>query len=316
MRKIKLKSLSTKQRAALLSICSNFFLIVLKFIVGILTGSISILSEAAHSFSDLIASFVAFISVRISSTPADDDHHYGHGKFEDLSGLIQGALILLTGSYIVYEATEKIYAGSFEEIKTTAGIIVMIISCIINFLVSCHLFKVADKTNSIAIFADAEHLRVDIYTSLGVLFGLILIRFTNLPIIDPIIAIIISLLVIKAGLDICENSFKNLLDTSLPKKEVKKIKKIVKIYTSDEILEIRKLKTRKSGGEKQIELTILVPANLTIKQGHEICNKIEKKLEKDLKNSTVIIHLEPCNKRCKSCSIYHKKYYYCLDNKF
>ena len=141
MRKIKLKSLSTKQRAALLSICSNFFLIVLKFIVGILTGSISILSEAAHSFSDLIASFVAFISVRISSTPADDDHHYGHGKFEDLSGLIQGALILLTGSYIVYEATEKIYAGSFEEIKTTAGIIVMIISCIINFLVSCHLFK-------------------------------------------------------------------------------------------------------------------------------------------------------------------------------
>lgn len=290
-----------KKRAALLSISSNIVLIIAKFAVGLVTGSVSIISEAVHSFSDLLAAIMAYFSVKAAAEPADSEHQFGHGKFEDLSGGLEGALILFAAGYIIYEAIQKLLGNVSGEFNTGAGIFVMLIAVIVNIIVSTHLFKVAHKTESIALLADAEHLRTDVYTSFGVLVGLLLIKFTGITLLDPIVAILIALVIIKTGIDLCMASAKNLLDTSLPEEERIIIGNIVNNYMPDKVIDILKLKTRKAGAERLVEFTLTVPDEMTIRKGHELCDKIEEDLAKEMNNVKVTIHLEPCDGKCSDC---------------
>ena len=168
-----------KKLAAGLSITSNGLIIILKLSAGIISGSISIISEAIHSLSDFMASVLTFFAVVKSSEPADSEHSFAHGKYEDMSGFIEGSLIILAAIYIIYESSKKLFFHEDIEIDTTLGIYVMLFASIANFIVSTILFKVAKKTNSISLFADGEHLRTDIYSSLGVMTGLILIKLTG-----------------------------------------------------------------------------------------------------------------------------------------
>lgn len=304
-----------KTRAAMLSICSNIVLIISKFVVGIISGSVSIISEAVHSFSDLLAAILAYFSVKAASEPADIEHQFGHGKFEDLSGGLEGALIIFAAGYIIYEAIEKLIGKTQIEFDTGAGIIVMALAIIINLLVSRHLFNIAHKTESIALLADAEHLRTDIYTSAGVLVGLILIKSTGMTIFDPIVAILIALVIIKTGVSLCITSAKNLLDTSLPEEERVVISNIVNKFMPDEVVEILHLKTRKSGAERLIEFTLTVPDEMTIKQGHGLCDRIEESLAKELNKINVTIHLEPCNEKCSECNSNSSETFICHELK-
>lgn len=290
-----------KQRAALLSIYSNTTLIISKLVVGLLTNSISIISEAAHSFTDLLAAVIAYFSVKKSAAPPDKEHPFGHGKYEDLSGFIEGALIIFAAGYIISESIEKIIGNKYDHLDTTAGIVVMLLSVVVNIVVSRHLFKVAHKTDSLALLADAEHLRTDVLTSAGVLIGLILIKITSIQILDPIAAILIALVIVKAGLKLCFTSGKNLLDTSLPEEEQKIILESINKYIPNQVVEIKKIKSRKSGAEKLIELVITIPKNLTIENGHTLCDSIEEDLKNSIPNSSVIIHLEPCECSCNNC---------------
>jgi len=306
-----MKTLRIKKKATLLSVGSNSFLILLKLIVGFLSGSVSIISEAIHSLTDLLASFLAYYSVKASSEPADIEHQFGHGKFEDLSGGIEGLLIIIAAAYIIYEAVENMFNGVTEYINTTIGIVVMIISIIINVFVSTYLFKVAHKTESFAVLADAQHLRADIFTSIGVLIGLILIKLTGNTFFDPLIAIIIALMIIKTGIDLCRTSVNNLLDSSLPEDERIVIRNIVSKFIPNEALEIIKLKTRKAGTERIIEITLSVFKDMTVKESHDLCNKIEENLKIDLKNCIITIHIEPCDENCSKCNFFIVNKYTC-----
>ena len=290
-----------KRRAAILSICSNTVLILSKLIVGIITHSISIISEAVHSLTDLFAAFIAYFSVKESANPPDEEHPFGHGKYEDLSGFIEGTLIILAAGIIIYESVEKIIRNDFNHIDTTAGIIVMTLSVFMNIFVSRHLFKVARKTDSLALLADAEHLRTDVITSAGVLLGLVLIKITSIQWFDPVVAVLVALVIAKAGFSLCFSAGKNLLDTSLPEKDQKNILKTLETYVPEEIVKISELKTRKAGAEKLIELVIVIPKNKTIEAGHNLCDRIEEDLNKNIENSSVIIHIEPCDCSCKNC---------------
>lgn len=282
-----------KKFAATLSIISNTLLIITKLIAGFVSGSISIISEAIHSMSDLLASILALFSVTKSSEPADADHQFGHGKYEDFSGLIEGSLIILASFYIVYEAINRIILGLGEQIETKLGIIVMSVAVIVNIFVSEYLKKVAKKTDSIALYADAEHLRTDVYSSLAILIGLILIKFTDIHILDPIFAIIVAVLILTTGFDICKKATNNLLDGALPKEENEKINKIFSEWGEAENIKFVNLKTRKSGMYRQVEFTILFKEDKTIKEGHVICDEIETAIEKELGNTSFLIHLEP-----------------------
>ena len=282
-----------KKFAAGLSITSNAIIILLKIVAGIISGSISIISEAIHSFSDFLASVLTFFAVSRSSEPADKDHPFGHGKYEDMSGFIEGGLIILAGLYIIYESAKKLIWGYKLEFDSLLGIYVMAFAVIANFIVSSYLFYIAKKSDSVSLYADAEHLRTDIFSSLGVLIGLILIKITGIVILDPIIAIIIAIIIIKAGYSISKETLNNLLDGSLPEEDMKKIESILDNNIS--IKGYKDLKTRKVGQCKDIEITIFFEPNLTIAQCHKICDEIEEEIAKSFTNITIIIHPEPEN---------------------
>lgn len=292
---------SKKKIAAGLSIISNSVIIVLKLIAGVISGSISIISEAIHSLSDCLASILTFFAVTKSSEPADDEHPFGHGRYEDMSGFIEGGLIIFAAFYIIYEAAKKLFFGSSTNIDTMLGIYVMGFAVLVNILVSSHLFKIAKESDSISLFADAEHLRTDVYSSLGVLVGLILIKFTGLSVLDPIIAILVALFILKAGFSISRQTLNNLLDCALPPQETASIQQIISTFEEKGILGYKNLKSRRSGAVKNIEITILCPKNMTIFDCHNLCDEIEEKIAKTIGNTNVTIHAEPdCQRnQCK-----------------
>jgi len=209
----------TRTGAAGLSIISNSLLILLKMAAGILSGSISIISEAIHSGIDLIAAGIAFFSLRIAGKPADREHPFGHGKIENVSGTIEAALIFVAAAFIGYEVVTRIIERAELE-YLTLGIAVMAASVVVNVVVSRHLLQVARESDSLALEADARHLTADVYTSLGVLVALVVVRITGLNVLDPIIALLVVLFILRTAYDVLKRSFGGLVDVKLPEEEV------------------------------------------------------------------------------------------------
>lgn len=282
-----------KKFAAGLSIVSNSVIILLKLSAGFISGSISIISEAIHSFADLFASMLTFFAVSQSGKPADNDHPFGHGKYEDLAGFIEGILITSAGLFIIYEAFKKLFEGikGTSQTEPIIGIYVMLFAVIANIFVSNYLLQVAKKTDSISLYADAKHLRTDIFSSFGVLLGLVIMKFTNITVIDPVIALFVSAIIIKAGYSIVKETINNLLDGTLPDSDINKIKRI--LNNNQRIKGFKNLKARKAGRYRDIEVTLLFNPDLRITECHNICDEIETEIKKELEKVTIIIHPEP-----------------------
>ena len=307
---------SLKQKTARLSILSNAGLVLLKFVVGFAVGSVSIISEAIHSSMDLLAAVIAFFSVRKSAEPPDAVHAFGHGKFEDFSGLIEAILIFVAAALIIWEAAQKLLGEGGPELSEDLliiGIAVMAISAVVNFFVSRRLMTVAKQSESIALESDAWHLRTDVYTSVGVMVGLILIRITGITGLDSIFAIGVAVVIIKAAYDLTLKSVADLIDQSLPEKEENRIKEIVCDHAS-EYAGFHNLKTRRSGPEIFIDLHLVMPGGISVEQSHDLADHLESDLKVEYPRSTVTIHVEPCREggegcnRCGSfCTYYQKK---------
>jgi cation diffusion facilitator family transporter len=280
----------TKQNAALLSIFSNTALIVFKIIAGVMMNSVSVISEAIHSGIDLIASIVAFFSIKKASVPADKEHAYGHGKFENVSGFFEATLIFMAAGLIIYEAVRKFMHG-VEIQSLEAGIAVMFVSALINVIISRQLFKTSKKTDSIALEADAWHLLTDVYTSAGVMLGLVLIKLTGVFILDPIVAVLVALMIIKASVDLTIKSVHDLLDRSLPEEETNMIIKIITAYP--QVASYHKLRTRKSGNRREIDIHLRVNKDTSLTEAHQLCHNIEQDVKKTMVESYIVIHIEP-----------------------
>lgn len=293
-----------KKYVAGLSITSNVILSVLKIITGILSGSLSIISEAIHSLSDFLASVLTFVSVIKSSKPADNDHPYGHGKYEDMAGFIEGFLIILASLFIIFEATKKIIFGIEMDSENFMGIVVMFVAVVLNIIVSTLLFKVAKETNSISLYADGEHLRTDVYSSLGVLLGLIVIKITGHCVLDPIIAILVAVIIFRTGYSIIKTAGNNLLDHSVPIEQVDNIKKIIKSHSDTVTLKKNSIKARQIGPTKDIDMILQFSHDTSICECHKICDEIEKQIRTLYPNCSISIHSEPvchkknCGKNC------------------
>ncbi|MCE5296549.1 MAG: cation diffusion facilitator family transporter [Euryarchaeota archaeon] len=281
-----------KQKVAMLSIYSNSFLVVIKLIAGVLMGSISVISEGLHSMIDLLAAVIANYSIRKSAIPADKDHPYGHGKYENYAGVIEAVLILFAAIIIVYEASMRLIKNAPVEFLLV-GIIIMGISSVVNFFVSRKLYKVGVETDSMALQADGLHLRTDVYTAMGVFIGLILIQLTGLEWLDPVVAILVAVLIVKAAWDLTREASKGLVDEHLPVDEESKIKCVLAQY-SKSFVAFRALRTRKSGAERFVDLILVVKADMPVIEAHALCDKIEKEIEANLPNTNVLIHIEPC----------------------
>jgi cation diffusion facilitator family transporter len=302
-----------KESTARLSVLSNTGLVLMKFIVGTAIGSVSIISEAIHSSMDLIAALIAFFSVRKSAEPPDAQHEFGHGKFEDISGLIEALLIFIAAVLIIWEAAQKLLGESSELLNPELlmwGIAVMGISALVNWYVSNRLFKVGKQSESIALESDAWHLRTDVYTSLGVFIGLILIRLTGMTILDPLIAIGVAIVIMKAAYDLTRRSIADLIDHSIPAADQQRIQEIICDHASV-YAGFHDLKTRRSGPEIFIEFHLVVPGDVTVLQVHDLSDHIESDLKIEYPRANITIHAEPCNEGCTRCgsfcTFYDKK---------
>jgi cation diffusion facilitator family transporter len=277
-----------KTRTARLSVISNSFLIAIKLAAGIISGSVSIISEAIHSSIDLVAAIIAFFAVKISGTPADERHPFGHGKVENVSGVIEALLIFVASGWIVYEAVDRfIHPG--ETGALGLGVLVMAVSAIVNTFVSRRLYKVARQTDSVALEADALHLKTDVITSAGVALGLALIWVTGWHVLDPIIAIGVAVIIIYESWMLLSKAFSPLLDTALSPSEMKKLTGLLEEMNID----YHDLKTRAAGHQRFVEFHLDVPSQETIETIHRQCDMIEERLEREFKDINVIIHPEP-----------------------
>jgi cation diffusion facilitator family transporter len=281
-------------------------LILLKVVAGLITGSISLIAEAIHSMNDLAAAVIAFFSVRISDTPADEKHPFGHGKWENVSGVVEALLIFIAAVIIVYQAVQRLITRKTLE-SLEIGIGIMAVSIVVNILVSRYLLKVSRKTDSIALEADARHLTTDVMTMAGVLLGLgivklgQLLRF-NLNIIDPITAILVALLIMRTAYDLTKRSFGPLVDVRLPKAEEDEIISCITEHTA-QLAGFHKVRTRKAGSWRFIDLHLMLPKNASVEEAHQMCDHLEQDIENRLPNSSVTIHVEPCSIECEQCLV-------------
>ncbi|HNY14179.1 MAG TPA: cation diffusion facilitator family transporter [Bacteroidales bacterium] len=281
--------MNEKVKTARLSILSNTFLIILKVVVGILSGSVSILSEAIHSSMDLIAALIAFIAVKISDNPPDTRHPYGHGKVENISGVIEALLIFAAAAIIIVEAVRKLLGEEIVLDKLWIGSAVMAVSAIVNFLVSRRLYKVARATNSVALEADALHLKTDVYTSAGVAAGLVLILLTDIRWLDPVIAILVALFIIKESYELLKRAFWPLLDSAWGDDEINELEQ--KLNTMG--VSYHDLRTRKAGNYRFIDIHVEIPENESVGNAHKYCDRIEDELAASFANINITIHVEP-----------------------
>ena len=288
-----LQNHSLKSRAAGVSIASNATLIVFKLVVGIMSGSIAIISEALHSGSDLVAALIAFWSVRRAAQPPDERHHYGHEKVENLSGVIEALLIIAAAGVIIYEGIMKIIHGpSLDHIWLGVG--VMVISGVTNLIVSKRvLYPVARRTDSAALEADAAHLLTDVYTSFGVAAGLLLVKITGWEYFDPIAAIAVAVLIIHTGYELVMQSTRVLLDETLPDEELEEIRRCVREHRGDIIFGYHKLRARRAGSRRHVDLHVTVDEDLSITEAHEIAMHITEDIRDCVPNTDVLVHVEP-----------------------
>lgn len=294
----------TKLGAARLSIFAGAVLTAGKLAIGLAMNSISVVSEAVHSGLDLLAALIAYGAVWISGQPADERHHYGHGKFENVAAILEALLIIGAGVLIIAQAVPKLKGG--HQIHSLGlGAAVMGISAAVNFVVSTMLMRTAKKTDSPALAADAWHLRTDVYTSLGVFAGILAIRLTGLTILDPLLALGVTLLIFKAAGDLLRESLQSILDVRLPEAEEKIIRDVLTLYAG-EFVDFHNLRTRKAGAERHVDLHLVVPCRRPIGLVHDLCERIEESLQKNLTGVQVLIHPEPCRRQddgCRVCTI-------------
>ena len=282
----------TKSRAAGLSIASNSVLIVLKLVAGALTGSIAIITEAVHSGIDLIASIVAYFSVRVADEPADENHPYGHAKVENLAAAIEGVLILLGAGIIIFESVRRLREPP-EVALLGVGIAVMALSMVANGAVSTYLYRQARVTDSPALKGDAAHLRTDAVTSLGVLVGLVLVEVTDISLLDPITALVVAGAIIVAGLRLISRSSRVLVDEALPPGELAAVAEAFGTFDTAEISGFHKLRARRAGSRRYVDLHVQFRPGTTLERAHELAHQLEREIRGRLNGADVLIHLEP-----------------------
>ena len=281
-----------KSRVAAVSIVSNSILIVLKVIAGVVSGSIAIITEAVHSSIDLVASLIAYFSVRKAEEPADESHMYGHAKVENLAAAIEGILILLGAGIIIFESVRRL-VDVVEVDSLTLGIVVIALSTVTNAGVSTYLSRQARATDSPALEGDAAHLRTDALTSLGVLIGLVLVETTGVVELDPATALVVAGAIIFAGVRILTRSSRVLVDEALPEDELATVRQAIAAHGAPELLGFHKLRARRAGSQRYIDLHVQFSPGTTLERAHEVSHELQREIGARVRRADVLIHLEP-----------------------
>ncbi|HEU4658752.1 MAG TPA: cation diffusion facilitator family transporter [Capillimicrobium sp.] len=281
-----------KQRAAALSVASNSLLIVLKFVAGIVTGSVALLAEAMQSVIDLVASVVAYVSVRKADEPADENHPYGHEKIENLAAAIEGVLILVGSGIIAFEAVRRLVDGGEVE-RLGFGIVIIALTIVVNLAVSYVLHRRARETGSPALEGDAAHLRTDALTSVGVLVGLVLVQITDAAWLDPVVALLVAAAIVATGVRLVLRSGRVLVDEALPSEELDVIREAVVSFGPRGVVGFHKLRARRAGARRLVDLHVQFRSGTTLEEAHATAHELQDDIRARLGEVDVLIHIEP-----------------------
>jgi len=280
-------------RAATLSILSNSLLTASKLAAGFMTGSVSVLAEGIHSGNDLLASLLAWFAIRKANEPEDEEHHYGHGKYESLSAAVEAALIVVAALGVMWTAVRRLLQGHAAGLDHGPALAVMGLSAVTNTFVSAYLFRVAKRHDSVALAADAWHLRADVWTSVGVFASLGVILVTDWHFLDPLAALLVGFLILFQGSRIGREALQQLLDRSLPTEEMELIR--ATLAEHDEMfMEYHKLRARKAGRERQVDLHLVTCPLVTVEEAHQVTDHLEAAVRDHWPATRVVIHIEPC----------------------
>lgn len=277
---------------ALLSIATSLGTIALKFSAWFLTGSVSLWSDALEALVNLAAGLVALGAITLAHQPADDKHHYGHDKAEYFSSGVEGALILVAAVAIIWSAVQRLLAPQPLD-NLGIGLFVAFLAGVMNFVTARTMLKVAKQHDSITIEADAQHLLTDVWTSVGVLGGLLVVMWMpQWAILDPLMAVAVAIHILFTGFNLLRRSAEGLMDTALPIDEVRRAEALITAELPAGA-SFHALRTRKAGSRRFLEFHLTVPGGLTVAESHTLCDRIEASLESQLARAAVTIHVEP-----------------------
>ena len=280
------------KKFAYLSIAAALITIGLKFSAYSYTGSMGLLSDALESCVNLIAAVVALIMIRISEKPADEGHEFGHTKAEYFSSAIEGGLILVAAFTIIWSAVPRLLAPQPIE-NIGLGVIISVSASMVNLGVGLILLKNGKKHKSLLLEADGKHLLTDVWTSVGVIVAILLVKLTGLLILDPVIAILVAVNIVWTGFQLLRRSADGLMDASISEDELKKVVDYLDGLKTDKI-DFHSLMTRQAGQRKFISLHLLVPGEWSVQQGHDYAENIEETIEDMFSELiTVSSHIEP-----------------------
>ncbi|MGI8494120.1 MAG: cation diffusion facilitator family transporter [Pyrinomonadaceae bacterium] len=279
-------------RFAWLSILAAVLTIALKAAAYFYTGSVGLLSDALESVINLAAAVIALLLIKIAAQPPDEDHAFGHDKAEYFASGIEGTLIFFAACGIFLTAVPRLFSPRPLE-NLGIGLFISLIAALINLVVGLILIKAAKQYHSIILEADGRHLITDVWTSVGVIGGIVAIRFSGWLMLDPIIALLVAVNVIRTGFQLIRRSVLGLMDTAVAPEVQQKITDILDAYAAENAIDYHALRTRQAGAVKFVYVHILVPDEWTVQKGHDLIEEIETDIRKVVVNAIVFTHLEP-----------------------
>lgn len=275
-----------------LSILAAILTIALKTAAYFYTGSIGLLSDALESLINLAAAVVALLLIKIAAAPPDEDHAFGHDKAEYFASGIEGTLIFFAAGGIFYSAATRLLSPQPIE-NIGVGSFISLAATLINLIVGLILIRVGRRAHSIILEADGQHLLTDVWTSVGVVSGIVLVGFTGWFILDPIIALLVALNIVWTGFQLIRRSALGLMDTTVTPETHQKIVEILDAFVAEKGIDYHALRTRQAGAKKFVSVHILVPDEWTVQKGHDLTEEIETKICEEIHDSTIFTHLEP-----------------------
>ncbi|GGD46453.1 cation transporter [Malaciobacter pacificus] len=284
--------MTLQKKATVISSTVAALLTLMKLAIGIASGSVAVLASAVDSVLDMFVSIFNYFAISNSEKPADKEFNYGRGKIEALASIIEGTIITISGLFLLYQAVDKAINGEVSQ-YVDISIIVMIISLIITISLVIFLNKVAKKTNSMVIRADALHYKTDVYSNAAVLISLVLVSFTGIELIDVFVGGGIALYIIYSAYELIHDGVLVLLDRAVDEEIVNEIKNI--INNSEKVNAHHLLKTREAGHQTFVEVHLVFDCIITLMDAHRVSDKIEEKIKKlDTNRDWIInIHMDP-----------------------
>lgn len=281
-----------KLKAAAFSICGALGLAIIKLIIALISGSMAVMASAIDSLLDILMSGVNFMAIRQAEQPPDECHPFGHGKFETLATLFQALVISLSGGWIIYESVIRLNEGKQLD-KLNQGVGVLALSAFVSWFIARHLSQVARQTDSSALEADSLHFRMDIYTNIGLMTGLLVIRWFDVHWLDPALSILVASYILHEALQLLKRAMTDILDHELPLEIQQQVHQLISSHGGP-LAGYHGLRTRRAGSLKIMDFHLEVCKDMTVAEAHKLTDSLEKRIEKEIPGANVIIHIEPC----------------------